>query len=137
MVVVGILAAVALPRFTGETGFEARGLRDETLAALRYAQKSAIAARRLVCVSFTPNSVSARMESGFGLADCATGPVLNGPEGTPLAVAAAGGALFSAQPGNALTFDALGRPSARTVISVQGLPAALDIVVEAETGYVH
>jgi len=53
MIILGILAAIVVPRFSGQTGFEARGFRDETLVALRYAQKSAIAARRR-CASIFP-----------------------------------------------------------------------------------
>ncbi|MBL8441295.1 MAG: type II secretion system protein, partial [Betaproteobacteria bacterium] len=49
LVVAGILIAVALPRWFGDTGFEARKFRDETEAALRLAQKSAIASRRFTC----------------------------------------------------------------------------------------
>ena len=137
IVVAGILAAVALPRFTGETGFEARGLRDETAAALRYAQKSAIAARRLVCLNFTASGLAATIATPPGAADCTVGTVLAGPSGTALAVTATGGAMYSAQPSATLIFNPLGRPSLATTISVQGLPAALNIVVEAETGYVH
>lgn len=145
LVVAGILAAVAVPRFTGETGFEARGLRDETAAALRYAQKSAIASRRWVCLSFTANGVTpavmtATVAPSFSLvANCAGGAGLLGPGGRAQVgvgdLVRTTSAAYSAQPGTALAFSPLGRPSLGTTISVQGL--ALDITVEAETGYVH
>jgi len=138
IVVAGILAAVVLPRFTGETGFEERGFRDETAAALRYAQKSAIASRRMVCVSFTANSVSARVASNFADADCSSpGSALLGPKGDALAVSATGGSSFSAYPAGGLIFNALGQPSGPAfplLIQVAGVP---DLTVEAETGYVH
>lgn len=138
MVVAGILAAVVLPRFSGRTGFEERGLRDETLAALCYAQKTAIAARRLVCVSFTENSVSARIAKDFKADDCTDGSDLLAPgenkvlkvDGTKL------GAVFSAWPAGGLTFNALGEPSPAALIKVQDLEH-LNITVEAQTGYVH
>jgi MSHA pilin protein MshC len=136
IIVAGILAAVALPRFNGQTGFEERGFRDQTAAALRYAQKSAIASRRLVCVAFTATTVTARVATAAGAANCTVGAVLNGPTGGALAVTATGGAQFAPVPA-ALTFDALGRPSAAANITVQGLPAALAILVEAGTGYVR
>lgn len=50
LIIVGILAIVVLPRFADKSLFEARGFRDETLSLLRYAQKSAVAQRRTVCV---------------------------------------------------------------------------------------
>lgn len=139
IVVAGILAAVVLPRFSGSTGFEERGLRDETLAALRYAQKSAVAARRLVCVSFTGNSVSARIAATFAAANCTTGSDLPAPgdSGALRVSGARSGAAFSAWPVAGLTFNAFGEPNAQQVIQIQGLPANLQITVEAPTGYVH
>ena len=137
IVVAGILAAVFVPRFDGEHGFEGRGFRDETAAALRYAQKSAIASRRLVCLTFTATTVQATVATAAGTANCAGGAALQGPRGGALVVTATGNAQFSAFPAGGLTFNALGQPGAATVISVQGLPAALAINVEAETGHVH
>lgn len=149
MVVVGVLAAVAVPRFTGETGFEGRGLRDETAAALRYAQKSAIAARRTVCVVFTANGLTARIAianpdlSGSGCT--VTAPALtvqvplSGPSGGVLTVPssdrAIGSAVYSPSlAGTTLTFNPLGQPGGALTILVSGAP---DLHVEAETGYVY
>lgn len=137
LVLVGILAAVALPRWRGETGFEERQLHDETVAALRFAQKSAIAARRTVCAAAANNRhLIVHIETGFGAGDCTTGgPALNGPQGEPLSVTAAGNASYAIFPPDWITFDPQGR-SAGAVITVSDL-ATLPITVEAETGYVH
>jgi MSHA pilin protein MshC len=43
MVLVGILAAVAIPRFFDQQVFRERGFYDEALSAARYAQKFAVA----------------------------------------------------------------------------------------------
>ena len=136
IVVAGILAATMLPRFMGSHGFEERGFRDETAAALRYAQKSAIAARRTVCASFTSTQASFRISSAFGAANCTTGVVLAGPKDAVLAVNATGAAIYSPVPA-AVIFDANGRPGPTPPIAISGLPANLAIIVEAETGYVH
>lgn len=138
MIVVGILAATMLPKFYGRHGFEERGFRDEIVAALRYAQKSAIAARRTTCASFstTPAHVSFRVSNDFGAADCTTGSALNGSDGQPLIVSAPSGTSFSSAPASVI-FDAAGRPNAAASISVSGLSSGLAITVEAETGYVH
>ena len=48
MMIIGILAVAALPRFIDNQSFNTRGFYDETLAALRYAQKAAIAQRRTI-----------------------------------------------------------------------------------------
>ena len=46
LIVVGILAAFAVPRFVGRTGFESRGFYDQAQGIVRYAQKIAIAQRQ-------------------------------------------------------------------------------------------
>jgi MSHA pilin protein MshC len=138
IVMAGILAAVALPRWRGESGFEERRFRDELLSALRYAQKSAIAARRTVCATFTaaPPRADFRISSANGAADCTAGAVLNGPDGNVLLVTATGNAAFATLPGD-LVFDAGGRPGAEATIDFSGLDAALSLSVEAETGHVR
>lgn len=136
IVVAGILAATVLPRFAGNHGFEERGFRDETASALRFAQKSAIAARRTVCATFSANQVSFRISTDFNAVDCTTGSVLAGPKGGAMVVTATGSTSYSPVP-SAIIFDANGRPGGAATISVSTLPASLGITVEAETGYVH
>lgn len=138
IILVGIMAAVFAPRWRGGSGFEDRALRDQIVAGLRYAQKSAIAARRTVCVNFSsgPDSVGFTISGAYGAVDCSGGSALAGPEGSSLNVVATGSTGFSSSQ-TSLVFDAGGRPGSGAIISVSGLPAALAITVEAETGYVH
>jgi MSHA pilin protein MshC len=137
MVIIGILAAVALPSFTDVT-FDRRGFYDQTMAALRYAQKTAIASRRDVCVTFgtSPSTVSFAIASSAGSgASCDT--PLTGPTGvSPFTVTAQGGVTYTPGP-TGFRFDALGRPSpnAAQTFQVTGLP--LNITIEKETGHVH
>jgi MSHA pilin protein MshC len=58
MVVVGIMAVAALPKFAAKSDFEMRGFQDETRALLRYAQKSALAQQRNVCVALNGSGVT-------------------------------------------------------------------------------
>jgi MSHA pilin protein MshC len=51
MIITVVLAAVAVPRFFVSQQFYDRGFYDQALAISRYAQKSAIALRRNVCVN--------------------------------------------------------------------------------------
>lgn len=51
MIIVGILAVFAIPRMD-TAGYHAAQFHDQTVAALRFAQKTAVSHRRLVCVSF-------------------------------------------------------------------------------------
>lgn len=142
VVMIGILAAVVLPRWGGETGFEERGFRDETASALRYAQKSAIALRRPVCAIFGANQLTFRV----GPASDSPAPVncdpdwtttLRGPNGAAAYVLSApAGVTYTAAPAR-IIFQPLGSVTASASITVSGLPATLTITVEQETGYVR
>lgn len=138
IVIIGILAVVMLPKWTGSSGFDERGFRDRVVAGLRYAQKSAIASRRTVCASFSspPARATFNISTANGAANCAVGSALVGPDTNPLVVTATGNVTFAALPAD-VVFDASGRPGSGAVISVSGLPVGLAITVEAETGYVH
>lgn len=140
LVIVGVLAAVAAPRFFTRSDFDARGFSDQTLAILRYAQKAAVAERRTVCVAFSasgvaPATVILTIGSAFGGA-CNT--PLTGPDGTaPYRITAPSGISFGSLPAYpaSFTFSPLGQASAGQVIQVTGAPNA--ITIEQETGYVH
>lgn len=138
IVIIGILAVVMLPKWTGGSGFDERGFRDRVVAGLRYAQKSAIASRRTVCANFSspPARVTFDISNANGAANCAVGSALVGPDAVPLVVTATGNVTFAALPTN-VVFDASGRPGSGAVINISGLSAAMAITVEAETGYVH
>lgn len=135
MVVVAVLAAVAVPRLTGNQAFDDLKFMGQVEAALRYAQKSAIAKRRLVCVAFAADSVTLRYKSSEGAGSCDSD--LPGPAGeaAPFTVSAPSGITLSPLPAD-FSFNALGQPSARTVVAFSG-GNSRQITVEAETGYVH
>ena len=138
MVILGVLAAFAAPRFFVRNTFDSRGFYDQTISTLRYAQKTAIAQRRLVCVTFSVNSITLMIDSDTPPnAACNAAPAgnLTSPEGnTPYIVTAQAGVTFTPVPTN-FNFDALGRPTGAQNITVNGYGAP--IVLEAETGYVH
>lgn len=136
LIVVGILAVVILPRWNGTSGFDERGFRDEIVAGLHYAQKSAIAAHLTVCVTFAATTATFSYSS-FGAANCTGGSPLPGPDGKDFTVTATGSAAFAAVPAD-IVFDAAGRPTTGgATFSFVNLPAALNATLEAETGYVH
>jgi MSHA pilin protein MshC len=133
MVIIGILAVAAIPRFFDRQTFDNRGFSDETLAALRYAQKAAIAQRRTVCVGFSSTTVTLTMASVAGVSTCNIN--LTGPTGTsPFQVTAHPGVTFSTTPTN-FQFNALGQASIGQTLQVNG--ASGSITVEQDTGYVH
>lgn len=138
MVIVGILALVAVPRFFDRGMFDSRGYYDRAISTLRYAQKVAIAQRRFVCVAFAADSITLTYDpvppSAAHAAAACPGAALTSASGiTPYTVTAPGGVTLAGFA--AFNFDALGRASAAQNITVSGYSAP--IVVEAETGYVH
>lgn len=132
IVLVGVLAIFAAPRLFDSAAFNVQGFHDETLALLRYAQKAAIAQRRTVCVAFTLSSATLKVDND-GNAGCEAN--LAGPRGdSPGTITARGGVSYSSLP-TAISFDALGQPTATQTLQVQGVGRS--ITVEAGTGYVH
>ena len=131
MVIVGVLAVAVVPRFLGASMFQSRGFADQVQAALRYAQKEAIAQHQFVCAAFTTNSVT--LSTG---ATAGCGTTLLSPTGGAYAITAPAGTTFAAVPAG-LSFNALGQPNpnSKQTISING--ASNSIIVEAETGYVH
>ena len=130
IILVGVLAAVVAPLLSTSAVNEIR-FYSETQAFLRYAQKTAIAQRRNVCVSFTATTVSATVATSFGGA-CAGSLV--GPGGvSPYSVTAQNNAGFSATP-TAFTFDANGVPNNPQTLLIAG---SNSIVIEAGSGYVR
>ena len=141
MIIIGVLAAVAIPRFFDTDVFRARGFADEVQAALRYAQKVAIAQHRNVCVAMTAsdNTLTIAPTSGAAI-DCSSALALPTGENSITSPSAAITLSATTAP---FIFDALGKPwdvsvttpSAQNTIAISG--ATNQIFVEAETGYVH
>jgi MSHA pilin protein MshC len=134
VVIGGILAVAALPRFFDKNVFDSRGYYDQVLSTLRFAQKAAIAQRTTVCV------VDTATEIGLYAANCTT-PLnvlvsqrcaTNGTDYRNRICAPNGVQITSAH--GSLSFTALGAtPAPARVYTVGGM----SITVEAETGYVH
>ncbi len=137
LVMLGVLAVFAAPRVFNRGDFEARGFHDQTLSTLRFAQKTAIAQRRTVCVAFTATSVTLTRASAEADSNCDTS--LLGPRGEAV-LQAPGNVAFTVTPA-AFRFDGLGQPlvGANTPAprSIQVANATPSITVEAVTGYVH
>lgn len=136
LIIVGILAVVVLPRFADKSLFEARGFRDETLSLLRYAQKSAVAQRRTVCVTVNSTGVALTIDTTIppdGTCDGSlTLPVQpkgsSGLSGTSFNFLASGCATLTA----VATVCGTGTPT----LTFAGANAAA-IKVDAATGYVR
>jgi MSHA pilin protein MshC len=129
IIILGIISVVAVPRFLERGAFDNRAFSDQMRATLRSAQKLAIAQHRNVCAGVTtaaPASLTIRVSKA---SDCDT--LL-----AERTVTASGNATLVAPAGDTtITFDRLGSPGAASaVVQAAGEP---QIVIEAETGYVH
>ncbi|MDT8990220.1 type II secretion system protein [Curvibacter sp. APW13] len=139
LVLLGILAAYAAPRIFNRSDFDARGMEDVTLSYLRYAQKTAIAQRRTVCLSITSSGISLSIAATAATSSCST--ALNGPDGK--AALAVSGVSYATRPPANFSFDGLGQPidtSGAALATVQTFTVTgggRTITVEAATGYVH
>jgi MSHA pilin protein MshC len=139
IVLLGVLAVYAVPRLLNSGDFYARGFHDQSMAYLRYAQKTAIAQRRTVCVTLGSNAISLQIASTAGSNTCSA--ALAGPAGEAGLNARSGVAFSSAT--TSFNFDALGQPvssSTGAVAATQTLQVAnvsRSITIEAVTGYVH
>jgi len=167
LVLIGILAAVALPRFFDHT-FDEAGFHDGVKAAVQHARRTAVASRRFVCVNVT---VGAGPAGVVALVRDTTAPELVGHVGcvpacaasascSALALPAPGKDCASNQvcapsgvsvvaPSSSLIFDPLGRavnadksvivaaPGSGPRIKVSVANNPPDIVVQPETGIVQ
>jgi MSHA pilin protein MshC len=125
MVIAAILAAIAIPRLT-DTETRATWFNDQAKAAIRYAQRQAVAQHRPVYVDVQPGFIRLCYVS-----DCSSQILSQITDGSPYVVTAPTGVTIS--PTVTFSFDALGRPTAGVVLDLSGKA----ITVNAETGYVQ
>jgi MSHA pilin protein MshC len=121
LMIIGVLAVAVLPRFAERSAFDRLGFYDQTLSVLRYAQKTAIAQRRNVCVDFTSTTVTLKIASTAGSAVACTidlaGPTRNSP---PAGINFTNAGGVAAIPAN-FVFNALGEASSGQTFRVSGI----------------
>ncbi len=142
ILVLSVIAALAVPRFVGRNAFDERGFSDQVIATFRFAQKTAIAKRREVCVTLGAASVSLAFNpSTIAGAACSTSVSQPG-DAAPYVVAPPSGVTL-AFPNAVFRFNGLGQPIAdpgggllaNQVITVTGT-SVRSVTVQAETGHV-
>ena len=77
MVIIGVVSMTAYPRMQAAFGVRAEGWHDSVVSALRLAQKSAVARRRLTCVTLSNNATVSGVETRFA-------PAPHAATGTPM-----------------------------------------------------
>ncbi len=137
LVILGILAAIAAPRFFDSRTFLQRGYYEELASALKYSQKLAVASGCPVRVAIAAGSYQVRQQAAQGgscnLSDTTWPTAVQLADGQTLAGTSPSG--VTASPAVTMTFDALGRTDlgGAQVISIG--PFAL--TVQADSGFVQ
>lgn len=138
LLLVGVLAAVAVPRLNGLVALRSAGWRDQVVAALRQAALTAQGHRRLVCASIASNAVTLSIASGNPATSCNT--ALPGHDGDSRWAWDSGAPATSAspatlyfQPSGRVTSDGAGASAVSATISISGEAA---ITLAGETGHV-
>ncbi len=136
IVILGVLGAIAGPRFFDRRVFAERGWYDELALALAHARKAAVASGCPVRIAITPTGYDARQQvplAGRCDPDGAFTVPVRLADGTSLAGSAPVGVVTS--PAVTIVFDALGRTGlgADQAIFVGGR----SLTVDAGSGYVE
>ena len=141
MIMIGILSVVAIPRMNLIGGFDEIGYRDQVIAALEFSRKSAVAARRYVCVTRADNTLSFTIDNNMPesmgpVPSCPT-PHLNLPGSSVNTISPRGSTTLSGL--TTLVFDPLGRATVLPgggSLTVTGESVVM-LTVDSGTGYVY
>lgn len=144
MVVVGIVAAIAIPRFSLLGGFSDVAYRDQIKSTLAYARKAAVARRRHTCLVFAADS-SATLSAEPATPDTHVGncpyDALMMPSGASSIVPPSNVSITSPTLPLTIQFNAEGRPivggGTIIVVTSAGSGSTSSVTIEADSGYVH
>jgi len=141
MVIMGILAAIAIPRLVGSSDMASSNFRTDVQSAFRYAHKAAMSHRRLVCATISSSEVRLNIAS---VNDSAIPPACDSPFDSPdgssylskdPSVLASGTLLGTIyfQPSGRITSDAAGTTTVSGSVAITGANA---VTLDGATGYV-
>lgn len=163
IVLVGIIGSFAVGRFVDRKGFDAQIIVDRAQGMLRYGQKLAIAQNRPVYVRLDGSSIALCYAASCAAATRVTDPAGSNSNSAQTQAACDGsstwmcegmpaGISYALSPGTLATpfyFDPLGKPYAAGDVSPVLMSSFVqltiafsgdgtkNVIVEAETGYVH
>jgi type II secretory pathway pseudopilin PulG len=140
LVVIGVLAVTAGPKVTAMLGVVDDAWRDQVVAALRQAQKTAVASRRLVCATVATGSVTLAIAPANPATTCSaniagsdtTSTVAHSSSTAATTVSPAGTLYF--QPSGRITSDGAGTSATTFTIGIANESA---ITVVGATGHVR
>ncbi len=139
LIIVGLLAAVGLPRFFDDDPFEHRGFSDELTGAIRYAQQHAVATNCGVRVRIAGGSYELFRPAATNCDSTNPGDFTQAvvhPAKRPNAFAASAPAGISVTAAD-FVFTPSGAASANQAVTVSAGALSKTINVVASTGYVY
>ena len=142
MILIGVLAAIGIPRLLGDKNMEAAVFGDQVVSGLRRAQKIATGHRRVVCASVGPKAVTLRLNA-CGSAGLAVTGLSDGDFATTDSVLTVTTTTLFFQPDGRITTDAAGTTAvASGTVAIGGdvggqATTFRTIHVEGTTGYVE
>jgi len=142
MVIIGVLAAFAVPHITRTSDFAAAAYRNEVLSALHHAQKSALSHRHLVCATIASRNVTLTINTGLSGPGCDSSLTSLGGNtyaSQDNAVVASGALVNAAQPTlffqpNGEITNGAGNAIVAGSIGITGMPP---IRIDGSTGHVE
>ncbi|MEQ1635755.1 MAG: prepilin-type N-terminal cleavage/methylation domain-containing protein [Methylococcales bacterium] len=136
IVVLGILSVTASPKFFGVSEYQVRAFFDDTLSAIRYAQKLAVANHCKVQVSINANGYTLKRPATESqcFSSSPTFSVAVTHPGTQQAGYSNSQADVTLTPNTSFYFDALGQASQSVTLTVGGTRT---ITVIPATGFVY
>lgn len=140
LILVGVLAVVAVPKFDTAISLRNDTARDEVTAALRYAGQTALSHRRLVCADVSATAVTLRIASTRPATACDS--ALYGPDGGTTFTSNPGSTTFTLSPGGTMYFqpdgrvtsDGAGNTASTRTLSITGVGS---VSVGGESGLVR
>ena len=150
MVMVGVLAAIGIPKLMGGNTTGALVFGDQVASALRHAQTSAVSHRRVVCLATTARTLVMRIRTAPSttteLCTAAFGPLLqradndtyDSSDATVTMTMTGAPANLYFQPDGTITGTPAGAPLGGVSIAIQlAGKTQRTIVFEGSTGYVE
>jgi MSHA pilin protein MshC len=143
MILVGVLAAIGIPRLMGDKNMQAAVFGDQVVSGLRRAQKIATGHRRVVCATVGAQSVILRLNACdtarlaiAGVADDDFATTDSALKAKPTV------ANLYFQPDGRITTDAAGTTATSAAIAITGTSGGQETIVrtinvEGSTGYVE
>ena len=128
ILLLGVMAAVVVPKFFNLDDYRTRAAYDEVAGAVRYAQKLAVASGCEVQVQVSGNSYALQQHS----TNCSAGAFVTISD-HPVTSNNFSGITLASTAGDFI-FDGMGRSSSSTTVNLNG--GSKSFLVIAETGYV-